>query len=132
MYNSRALVELAIPAAGVTPDPSYGTHFFQDLIETHIFPLAIYPEEPGDYVNQEFLERADNSLAALLPQDADYGDCLQVICVPQECGGCHLEIVMDGEQALAYLYDESQATVAESLARSRTADEEPENPFYGW
>jgi len=132
IYNARALVELAIPSAGVTPDPSYGTHFFQDLVEAHIFPLAIYPEEPGDHLNQEFLERANNSLAALLPEDADFGDCIQVVCVPQECGGCCLEIAMDGEQALAYLYDESQMAAAESLARGRPEDEEPQNPFYGW
>jgi hypothetical protein len=133
IYNARALVEVALPNAGVTPDPSYGTHFFQDLVEAHIFPLAVYPEEPGDFLNREFIEQAGNSLAALLPEDADYGDCVKVICVPQEREGCHLDIAMDGEQALAYLSDGSQMIVPEPpVAASQPLGDEPQNPFYGW
>ena len=30
--NARALVEIARSAEGYTPEPSFGTHFFQDLI----------------------------------------------------------------------------------------------------
>ena len=132
IYNARALVELAIPKAGVTPEPSYGTHFFQDLVEAHIFPLAVYPEEPGDFLNREFIEQADNSLAALLPGDADYHDCVKVICVPQECEGCYLEIAMDGEQALAYLSDGSQMVTPEPPVATSQSLDEPQNPFYGW
>ena len=133
IYNARALVELALPKAGVTPDPSYGTHFFQDLVEAHIFPLAVYPEEPGDFLNREFIEQAGNSLAALLPEDADYADCIKVICVPQECVGCCLEIAMDGEQALAYLSDGAQMAAPEPpVAASQPLGDEPQNPFYGW
>jgi len=102
IYNSSALIELAYSQQGITPEPSYGTHFFQDLVESQIYPLAIYPDEAGDLFNEEFFNRARNQLAALLPESADYTDCLRVIHVPSERPGFTLEINMDGERALAY------------------------------
>ena len=47
IYNSSALIELAYTQKGITPEPSYGTHFFQDLVESQIYPLAVYPDEPA-------------------------------------------------------------------------------------
>ena len=102
IYNSSALIELAYSQQGITPEPSYGTHFFQDLVESQIYPLAIYPDEAGDLFNEEFFNRARNQLAAVLPESAAYTDCLKVIHVPSERPGYTLEINMDGERALAY------------------------------
>jgi hypothetical protein len=137
IYNARVLVELAVPQQGITPEPSYGTHFFQDLVEARIYPLAIFPGENGDSFNQDYIDRAQNHLSDLLPNDAGFSDCLKVICVPSEREGQCLEIVMDGKQALAYLGDGSQgkSDVAPSAATrpEYTPDAEtPENPFYGW
>jgi hypothetical protein len=101
--NSHALVEIAVAQQGMAPEPSYGTHFFQDLVEAEIYPLAIYPEEPGDYLNQAFLDEAQNCLATLLPEAARYSNCIKVIHVTEEWNGRHLEILMDGERALAFL-----------------------------
>jgi hypothetical protein len=102
IYNSSALIELAYSQKGITPEPSYGTHFFQDLVESQIYPLAVYPDQPGDLLNEDFLSRAKNQLATLLPENAAYADCLKVINVPGERPNCTLEITMDGERALAY------------------------------
>jgi hypothetical protein len=132
IYNTRALVELAVPQQGITPEPSYGTHFFQDLVEAHIYPLAVYPGEPGDSFNYSFIEQAQNHLEAVLPQDAGYSDCLKVVHVPQERAGCYLEIVMDGERALAYLCAGSRDEASRARPDSAPDTQEPENPFYGW
>jgi len=40
-----ALVEVAEPAGGMVPDLSYGSHFFQDLVETGIAYVALFPDE---------------------------------------------------------------------------------------
>jgi len=45
IYNSRALIELAVGPEGLVPDPSYGTHFFQDLVESQIYSLALATSE---------------------------------------------------------------------------------------
>ena len=60
------------------------------------------PDEAGDLFNEEFFNRARNQLATVLPESADYTDCLKVIHVPDERPGYTLEINMDGERALAY------------------------------
>lgn len=101
--NSHALVEIAVTQQGMAPEPSYGTHFFQDLVEAQIYPLAVYPEGPSDYLAQGFLDRAQNHLADLLPEAARLDSCIKVIHIPGERSGYRLEIIMDGERALAFL-----------------------------
>ena len=104
IYNARALVELSIGPEGMTPEPSYGTHFFQDLVESKIYSLAVHPDSRGDFLNQEFVDKAHNRLAELLPDADGYAHhCIKVIHIPSERAGHTLEIVMDGERALAFL-----------------------------
>lgn len=104
IFNARALVEVAIKQHGLTPEPSYGTHFFQDLVEAQIFPLAVYPDEPGDSLNWKFMSGAANRLKDLLPAENSRGSqCVKVIRMPSECHGRCLEIDMDGERTLAYI-----------------------------
>jgi len=105
IYNTRALVEVGWAQGGSRPTPSYGTHFFQDLVESRIYPLAIYPGEPGNPFNKTFFESALNALPALLPEDARYADFVKVIDVPATTGGRVLELAMSGEEgkALAFL-----------------------------
>jgi pyruvate, water dikinase len=104
-YNTRALVEIGWGKGKNRPTLSYGTHFFQDLVESHIFPLAIFPGEPGNPFNQKFFGTALNALPALLPQDAAHADIVKVIDVPATTGGRVLELVMSGDEgrALAFL-----------------------------
>lgn len=141
IYNARALVELAVPQQGIVPEPSYGTHFFQDLAESHIYPLAIYPGQDGDWINEALLNQAQNQLPALLPGDAEYDHCLKVIHIPTEREGYLLELRMDGKQALAYLRDSTQDETeevgqppqADVSEKTQLSDARlPDNPFYGW
>lgn len=104
IFNTRALVELAVHQRGYTPEPSYGTHFFQDLVESHIYPLAVYPEEPGDYFNWEFVRQATDLTSQLLPPArCPAARCIKVVHIPTERPGHQLRVVMDGQQAVAYL-----------------------------
>ena len=104
IFNTRVLVELAVNERGYTPEPSYGTHFFQDLLESRIYPLAIYPEEQGDYLNWEFLRQAADQMPRLISQkESDASRCIKVVHIPTERPGYQLEIAMDGQRGLAYL-----------------------------
>jgi len=105
IYNARALVEIARSKSNSTPELSYGTHFFQDLVETHIYPLPLYVDEPDTVFNEEFFEKAPNTLEVLLPKDAQYAPLVKVIDVPAVTRGRYLELVMHSgeEKALAYL-----------------------------
>jgi hypothetical protein len=103
IFNARALVELTSKRGGYSSEPSYGTHFFQDLVETCIYPLAISEEVPGDYLNLPFIRQAADQMPRLFPEGSHISPCIKLIHIPSERPGCHLEIAMDGRQALAYL-----------------------------
>lgn len=82
-----AIVEVAFSAGGLQPELSFGSHFFQDLVEAGIFYVALHPERPGCFLNTELLQRQPNLLAQLLPDDARFGDVLRVVELPP---GYHL------------------------------------------
>ena len=103
-YNTRALVEIGWAQGKSRPTLSYGTHFFQDLVESNIYPLAIFPGEPGNPFNTSFFETALNALPVLLPGDARHADFVKVIDVPATTGGRTLELVMSGDEARALAY----------------------------
>ncbi|MCX6029607.1 MAG: PEP/pyruvate-binding domain-containing protein [Chloroflexi bacterium] len=103
-YNTRILVEIGLAHGSSRPTLSYGTHFFQDLVESHIFPLAIFPGEPGNPFNQAFFDKALNALPALLPEDARYADFVKVIHVPATTGGRVLEAAMSGGEGKAVAF----------------------------
>jgi hypothetical protein len=105
IYNTKALVEIGLARGKTRPMLSYGTHFFQDLVEAHIYPLAIYPGEPGNPFNDAFFREALNALPSLLPDDAPYAEYIKVIDVRATTGGRVLELVMSGDEgkAIAFL-----------------------------
>jgi pyruvate,water dikinase len=104
IYNTRVLIEIAQSRSDNTLEVSYGTHFFQDLVEARIYPLPLYPNGPGTVFNRAFFDEAPNLLEELLPADAQYAPYIKVIDVPALTGGRYLELVMDSErdEALAY------------------------------
>jgi hypothetical protein len=102
IFNTRALVEVA-GKSSFSAEPSYGTHFFQDLVEAQIYPLAVYPEETGDHLNMEFLRKAENQLHKYISEPSDAARCIKVIHIPSERPGYLLELLMDGQNGLGYL-----------------------------
>lgn len=116
IFNTRMLIEIGQDQGGGTPEVSYGTHFFQDLVEARIYPLAVLPETPGVVFNRRFLTESPNKLAELLPADAIWDGVVKVIDVPAVCDGKLLEVVMSADEnlALAYFKDyEEEALQAE-------------------
>jgi hypothetical protein len=105
IYNARALVEVSGHGIGAAPEPSFGTHFFQDLVESNIYPLAIYLDDPDVQFNRPFFYDTPNQLEAFLPEAADCAETIRLIEVASFRPAHHLELVMDDEkgQALAYL-----------------------------
>ena len=98
IYNIRALVELAGEGIGPAPEASFGTHFFQDLVESNIYPLAIYLDDADAQFNRDFFYNTPNRLLELLPDAGHLSDCLRVIEVAAYRPRHHLNLVMDAEQ----------------------------------
>jgi hypothetical protein len=103
IFNSRALVELTSKKGGYSSEPSYGTHFFQDLVEAQIYPLAISPEEAEDRLNLDFLQQATDQMPRFFPTPNKTSHCIKLIHIPTERPGCFFEIVMDGQRGLGYI-----------------------------
>jgi hypothetical protein len=99
------LVEIARQRGSYLPDVSFGTHFFNDLVESEIAYLPLYPDEDGVTWNEEFLCGSPNSLADVAPAFADVEDTVRVLHVPAITEGLLLHVVMDSEEdrALGYL-----------------------------
>jgi len=104
IYNTRMLIEMASGRDGAFPEASYGTHFFQDLVEAAIYPLILYPDDPTTVFDASFFRNAPNILGDLSSADKDYSRYIKVIDVLAVTGGKLLEIVMNGEQESALGY----------------------------
>ncbi|MEW6648646.1 MAG: PEP/pyruvate-binding domain-containing protein [Chloroflexota bacterium] len=104
IYHARALVELAGQGYGLPPEPSLGTHFFQDLIESGIYPLAVYLDNPGSTFRREFFYDTPDRLSEFLEVAPELVNSLRLIRVADYRAGQHLEIVMSDEKGLAMAF----------------------------
>ncbi|MCK9459832.1 MAG: nucleotidyltransferase domain-containing protein [Proteobacteria bacterium] len=122
--NTAVLVEVARKKGNYTPDLSFGTHFFQDLVEASIRYLPLYPDDEGVLFNEEFLSRSPNILANVLPEYAGLSHVVRVIDVPAATGGKVLRILMNAErdQALAFLGEPASAADYEPDVSSPVRD----------
>ena len=94
----RLLIEVARIKNGFAPEVSFGTHFFQDLIEARIDYLPLYPDDEGNRFSEEFLNQTPNSLASIVPECADLADALRVIHLPAVAQGRKLVVAMNGDE----------------------------------
>jgi len=95
--NTAVLMEIARKKGHYLPEPSFGTHFFQDLVESGIRYLPLYPDDPGIAFNEGFFQNAENMLPEILPDYAYLSDTLKVIDVVKNTGGLFLRILMNAE-----------------------------------
>jgi len=103
--NSAMLIEIARRVGNYVPDLSFGTHFFQDLVEANIRYLALYPDEDGVIFARDFFRGSPNSLARLVPEYEYLSNVIHVIDIPAVANGSEVIVVMDAENenALGYL-----------------------------
>lgn len=103
--NASLLIEIARRKGSYVPELSFGTHFFQDLVEAGIRYLPLYPDEEGNAFNEAFLGREHNLLAELLPDSAHLSDVVRVIDVRQRADGRVLRVLMNAEldEAVGFL-----------------------------
>lgn len=92
--NAAVLIELARVSEVYSTEVSYGTHFYQDLVEANIYPLSIYLDREETFFNTDFIVNSENRLSELLKDYKDYSGVIKVIDVERETHGRLLEIYM--------------------------------------
>lgn len=134
--NTAMLIEIAQKQKDYVPELSFGTHFFQDLVEASIRYLPLYPGEWGTLFNEQFFNNSRNWLPELLPNFAYLAGTLRVIDVANTMPGMVLQILMNGEldEAMAVLAEPSMEEPTETqFDRADIAvSEQTSNPHWRW
>jgi pyruvate,water dikinase len=114
--GAAALIEVAREKQSYIPEPSFGTHFFQDLVEAGIVYIPLYPDQEGIIFKVGFFLSNKNLLSNLLPEYAHLSDVIKVIDVAEAYFGQTLSIHLnsDQEQAVAFLAKPEPFTTGES------------------
>lgn len=99
--NTAMLIEIARKKGNYVPDLSFGTHFFQDLVEANIRYLPLYPDDSGIIFNEKFLKETHNIFPELVPEYNFLEGTVKVIDVVNMTGGSILKILVNAEIDLA-------------------------------
>ncbi|MFA5092478.1 MAG: PEP/pyruvate-binding domain-containing protein [Candidatus Omnitrophota bacterium] len=82
--NVAVLAEVAFSAGNLMPELSFGTHFFQDLVETNIFYVALFPEKKDCIFDTKKLIQQKNLFAKFMPEAARYEEVIGVYDLSQK------------------------------------------------
>jgi len=93
--KAKILMEISFAKEGYTPEVSYGTHFFQDLVEADIVIVPLFPDDPNALFNEAFLLGSENVLCGIAPEFKGCKDVVRVIHVPSVRSNEFLHVYMD-------------------------------------
>ncbi len=103
--NTSMLIEIGRESKGYVPELSFGTHFFQDLVEADIKYLPLYPDKNGNKFDYDFFQNTENSLHKFVPGKESFDKVVRVIDTDDVKIGKVVNVYMDGDkgEALAIL-----------------------------
>ncbi|MEJ5165682.1 MAG: PEP/pyruvate-binding domain-containing protein [Thermoanaerobaculia bacterium] len=102
--NTAMLVELSFNKGEYSPELSFGTHFFQDLIEADIRYLPIFQEGESKF-NDKLFSKGDNKLEKIMEKYAFLKDVIKIYHTKEILPNSTLSVYMDGreDKAIALL-----------------------------
>ncbi len=131
--NTSMLIEIARKKGNYVPDLSFGTHFFQDLVEANIRYLPLYPDTEEIIFNEKFLLNSENVLSEFLPDYSEYGSIIRVIDVTKSTNGLILKVLInaDIESAVGMFSIPSDEIVEEKEIKTQLHEYNP-NDHWRW
>ena len=130
--NTAALIEIARKKGNYVPELSFGTHFFQDLVESSIRYLPLYPDDEGIVFNEKFLLDSANYFSAMLPEFAHLADAIHVIDVPKTTDGKILRILMNADQNEAIGFLAAPASSSDQVKERKEYSEGAAEDHWHW
>jgi len=106
--NTAMLIELAYNKDGYVPELSFGTHFFQDLVEADIKYLPVYPDGEESFFNLNLMMNSKNSLADYVSVDQKMSDVVRLISVKDLFDDKKMSVIMNGDENKAIGFIESK------------------------
>lgn len=76
--NMTVLCEVAAESLGFMPELSYGSHFFQDLVEMQIFYAAIFADNKNVAYNPAYVLNSQNMLHTICPDGKTFPHVIHV------------------------------------------------------
>jgi hypothetical protein len=100
------LVELAIMHAGLVPDVSLGTHFFNDLVEMDMLYFAVFPGRGQNCFSEGFLREAPAFLDLIPPENDLWAKAVTVLEQRHggDAGGGELRLYADAASQTVLCY----------------------------
>ena len=95
--NTLILGEVAFARENYTPEVSFGTHFFNDLVEAQIAPVAIFPDQTDTIFNEKFFMESSNQLSLLAAEFELHQTVVHVVHVPSSAEGRLLQVYQNNE-----------------------------------
>lgn len=99
--NTAVLIEIARQKGNYVPDLSFGTHFFQDLVEASIRYIPLYPDDTKVIFNENFLANSPNALTEISPEMKSFEKIVRVIDVKKVTEGKVLKVYMNADVDMA-------------------------------
>lgn len=99
--NTAALIEVAFEQGGYIPELSFGTHFFQDLVESNIRYIPIYLQREGGMLNRKMIHEAPNRLSELAEEFSHLEQVIRVIKISDLVEKHCMKIIMDADNQIA-------------------------------
>jgi hypothetical protein len=131
--NTAVLMEIARKKGQYVPELSFGTHFFQDLVESDIRYIPLYPDEPEGFLDETFMRRAKNLLAHMTPEFAELADVVHVIEVAGQDEARVLRVLMNADLDEAVgIFDVPRASSVEPSVSGDLLVEAPVEAHWRW
>jgi len=78
LCNMKVICEYSSKKEGFMPELSYGSHFFQDIVESEIFYVAIFDGYQDVVFNPDHILREENLLTSFLPESGQFEDVIHI------------------------------------------------------
>ncbi|MBN1509321.1 MAG: hypothetical protein JW955_20920 [Sedimentisphaerales bacterium] len=77
--RTAVLCEIVAMHEHLIPDVSLGTHFLNELVETDMLYVALFPRRGNNYLRTEWFESSPNRLVPLVPKAGRWAEVVKVI-----------------------------------------------------
>jgi hypothetical protein len=78
LCNMAALCEVSYRQGGLVPELSFGSHFFQGIVESGLFYAAIFEGNEDITFNPTFILQRENAFETILPAEKEWGKVIHI------------------------------------------------------